>query len=90
MTEPAPRKRVLRWGPPEPPTPKHPYRDTLLVYAGLAVGVALLGWATGGSLGRSIIVAAAVYVAASTWSLARWRQRLRREAAERDALEEEF
>jgi len=89
VTEPGPRKRMLRWGPPEPPTPKHPYRDTLLVYAGFAAVVVLLGWATGSSLTKSIAVAAVVYFAASLWSLARWHQRLRREAAARDAFEEE-
>ena len=89
MTDKRPPSRYLRWGPPEAPTPKHPYRDTLLVYAGFAVVVVLLGWATGGSLKKSIAVAVVVYVAASAWSLARWHQRLRRESAARDALEEE-
>jgi membrane protein implicated in regulation of membrane protease activity len=89
MTDDGGRKRILRWGLPEPPIPKHPYRDTLLVYAGFAVFIVLLGWATGGSVTKAIVVAAVVYVAASAWSLARWHQRLRREAARREALEEE-
>jgi hypothetical protein len=89
VSEQTPSKRHLRWRPPEPSTPKHPYRDTLLVYGGFAVVVVLLGWATGGSLVRSIIVAAIVWIAACTWSFARWHQRLRREAARRAALEEE-
>ena len=89
MSEPEPARRYLRWRPPEPQTPTHPYRDTLLVYGGLAVVVVLLGWATGGSLARSIIVAAIVWIAACTWSFARWHRRLRREAARRAALEDE-
>jgi hypothetical protein len=89
MSEPGPAKRHLRWHLPEPPTPKHPYRDTLLVYGGLAVMVVLVGWATGGSLAKSIIVAAIVWIAACTWSLARWHLRLRREAARRAAVEDE-
>ena len=89
MTGPGPRSRHLRWGLPEPSTPKHPYRDTLLVYGGFAVVVVLLGWATGGSVAKSIAVAAVVYVAACTWSLARWHRRLRREAARRAAKEDE-
>jgi hypothetical protein len=83
------RKRHLRWGLPEPPTPKHPYRDTLLVYGGFAVVVVLLGWATGGSLAKSILFAGVVWVVACAWSLARWHQRLRREAARRAAVEDE-
>ena len=37
-------KRRLRWQLPETPPPKHPVRDTLLVYAGLAVVVVLVAW----------------------------------------------
>jgi membrane protein implicated in regulation of membrane protease activity len=89
MTEQRRPKRYLRWGLPEAPTPKHPYRDTLLVYAGFAIVIVLLGWLTGGSIGKAIVVAASVYVAASAWSIARWHQRLRREAAQREQLEDE-
>ena len=65
--------------------PKHPYRDTALVYGGLAVLVVLLTVVTGGSLRRAIVVAIFVYVAATLWSWRIWRNRLREQAAaERD------
>jgi Flp pilus assembly protein TadB len=67
-------KRRLRWGSlPETPPPKHPVRDTLLVYAGLAVVVVLVAWVTGGSLRKAVVVAVLFYVLASVWSV--WRQR---------------
>lgn len=72
--------RRLRWGLPESPPPKHPYRDTLLIYGVLAVVLVLVAWATGGHVGSAIAVAAGFYVAASVWSITRWRRRLRRAA----------
>jgi hypothetical protein len=80
--------RHLRWGLPESPTPTHPYRDSMLVYAFFALLVVLLAWITGGPLGKAVIIAAVVWAAASIWSIARWRQRLQREAAKRE-LEDE-
>jgi hypothetical protein len=82
------RSRYLQWGLPESPLPKHPYRDTLIVYAALAVIVVLVGWATGGSVGKAAIVATVAFVLASTWSAYRWRTRLR-EVARRAADDEE-
>ncbi len=76
--------RRLRWGPPETPTPKHPYRDTLLVYAALALFVVVFAWITGGDVAEAAEIAVAVFVAASLWSCFRWRQRLRREARQRE------
>ena len=81
--------RHLRWSLPEPPVPKHPYRDSMLVYGFFAVLVVLLAWLTGGPVGRAVIIAAVVWVAATVWSIARWRQRLQREAAKRALAEEE-
>ena len=80
------KPRQLRWGLPEAPTPKHPYRDSMLVYGFFAALVVLLAWITGGSVGKAALVAVVVWAAATIWSIARWRQRLQREAAEaRDA-----
>ena len=77
----------LRWEPARSgrPVPKHPYRDTALVYGGLALLVVVLTVVTGGSLVRAIVVALFVYVAATLWSWRIWRNRLREQAAsERD------
>ena len=71
------RQRHLRWGLPERPVPKHPYRDSLLVYGFFAVLIVVLAWVTGGSLVRAIVVAALVWAAASLWSIVSWRRRLR-------------
>jgi len=79
--------RHLRWGLPEAPVPKHPYRDSMLVYGFFAVLVVLLAWITGGPIGKAVVIAAVVWAAATIWSIARWRQRLQREAAARDAEE---
>ena len=72
--------RRLRWGVPEPPAPKHPYRDTLVIYAVFAVLIVVFAWVTGGGVARAAVVAAVFYVVASVWSVSRWRARLREEA----------
>lgn len=74
-----PRPRRLRWGVPETPSSRHPYRDTFAVYGVLAVLVVVFAWATGGDVVRAVIIAAVVFVLASAWSL--WRQFDRRRAA---------
>ncbi len=66
------------------PFPKHPYRDTALVYAGLAMIIVVLALVTGGGIARAIITAAIVYVVATLWSWRTWRNRLR----ERDRREQ--
>jgi len=75
------RPRRLRWDLPESPLPKHPYRDTLLVYGGLSIVIVLVAWATGGGLGRAVGIAAVFFVVASGWSWWRWHQRLARARA---------
>jgi hypothetical protein len=73
--------RRLRWGLPERPLPKHPYRDTVLVYGGLAVVIVLAAWATGGAVGRAVVIAALFFVVATAWNAYRWRARARARAA---------
>ncbi|HEY7397874.1 MAG TPA: hypothetical protein VH538_06205 [Gaiellaceae bacterium] len=75
----APRR--LRWGAPDPVGPRHVYRDTLLVYAGLALVVVIVALVTGGGLVRAIVVAGGFFILASSWSIYRLRRRER--AAER-------
>jgi hypothetical protein len=75
------KQRRLRWDAPkaEGSLPKHPYRDTALVYGGMAVVVVLIAWVTGGGLGRAIAIAGLFFVAATLWSWRNWRNRLRAE-----------
>ena len=79
------RPRRLQWGVPEQPPPKHPYRDTLIIYAAFAVLIVVVAWLTGGGVARAVAIAVLFYVVASAWSLSRWRTKLReeREEAER-------
>jgi Flp pilus assembly protein TadB len=74
------RPRRLPWGVPERPPPKHPYRDTLIVYAVFAALIVVVAWLTGGGVARAAEIAIVFYVVASAWSLSRWRTRLREEA----------
>jgi Zn-dependent protease with chaperone function len=77
------KPRRLQWGMPDSPPPKHPYRDTLVVYGGLAIVVVLIAWVTGGAVGKAAIIAGLFFVVASAWNLLRWRSRLREAEAER-------
>ena len=79
--------RRLQWRLPDPPPPKHPYRDTLLIYGALAVLIVVVAWATGGHVRSAIVIAFGFYVAASVWSITRWHKRLRAQAV-RDEGEE--
>lgn len=67
--------KKLRWESPRP-MPGHPYRDTAILYAVIAViviGVAVL---TGGDLGLAVIVAVALFFSAAGYSWWRWNQRI--------------
>ena len=72
----------LRWDAPDYQgrLPKHPYRDSALVYGALAVVVVLIALATGGGVARALITAAVVFVVATLWSWRTWRNRLRERA----------
>jgi hypothetical protein len=69
----------LRWESPsdQRPLPKHPYRDTALVYAGMSAVVVLLAALTGGDLGQAFVVAGLLFLAATLWTWRVWRNRLR-------------
>jgi hypothetical protein len=69
----------------ERPLPKHPYRDSALLYGALAVLVVVIAAATGGGVTRAIFYAMAVFVIATAWSWRSWRNRLREERARREA-----
>ena len=82
------RPRRLQWGVPEQPPPKHPYRDTLIMYGVFSVLIVLVAWATGGGVRRAFVIAILFFVVASAWSISRWRNRLREESEEARAREE--
>jgi hypothetical protein len=72
--------KKIRWETPPRRIPKHPYRDSAVLYAvlaGVVVGVTAL---TNGDVGRSVILAVALFVAATAYAWWRWRERIRREA----------
>jgi Flp pilus assembly protein TadB len=65
--------RRLVWGlPPNGPS-RRPLRDAALLYAVFAVVVVVIGVATGGSLVRSVAIAAVAYCLAVAWTA--WRRR---------------
>jgi O-antigen ligase len=72
------RRRRVDWGSRSPdPLPKRPYRDTVLVNAGLALTIVAVAWLTGGRLRNAVVIAAAFFVVATAWSFRVWRNKLR-------------
>lgn len=76
-------RRKLSWSVPEGAPPKHPYRDTLLVYTILSIVIVLVAWATGGPVGKAIAIAILFFVAATGWTMLKFRSQLR-ERSRRD------
>jgi len=74
------RPRFLQWSVDEPKS-THPYRDTMIVYGALALVIVGMAAATGGDIGKAVVIAALFYVAATAWSLASWRRKLRKRRA---------
>ena len=69
----------LRWEAPseQRPLPKHPYRDTAIVYGGMAVVVVLVSVLTGGDVAKAILIAGMFFLVATLWTWRNWRNRLR-------------
>ncbi len=83
MTDRPKQKRKLRWDGTPRTVPRHPYRDSAIVYAvlaGVVVGVTAL---TGGNMRAALIIAPVLFVVATGYSWWRWRQRERDEAENR-------
>ena len=74
--------KKLRWQMPDRQVPKHPYRDSVIVYAVLAGIVVLVAVLTGGSLERAILIAGVAFVIATVYSWWYWRDRLRERGEE--------
>jgi len=69
--------RKLKWDHGPPPKSNHPYRDSALVYAVLAVLVVVITAVTGGSVVKGIVAGIIVFAAATAYSWWRVRERLR-------------
>jgi hypothetical protein len=69
------------------PPPKHPYRDTAIVYAGMSSVVVIVAALTGGDILKAVLIAGLFFVAATLWTWRSWRNRLRaRQAHERNEI----
>jgi hypothetical protein len=69
--------RRLRWNLPERGVPKHPYRDSAILYGILAALVVVLAAVTGSGVMRAVVIAAVAYATALAYSWWRWRDKLR-------------
>ena len=67
--------RRLRWNVPSTSTSKHRLRDTIVLYGGFSVVILILGVALGRGFGRTLVIAAAVFVLSSLWAVYRLRRR---------------
>ena len=63
------------------PIPAHPYRDTAIVNAGLAIAIVVLAALTSGDVARAALVAVVFFVVATTWSWWRFHERIKAQAA---------
>jgi membrane protein implicated in regulation of membrane protease activity len=76
--------RVRRWETPDDPLPRHPFRNSIIFHAVLALLIVLVAWVTGGGIPRAIGFAVAYFVLASGYSVWKWRQRLDEERRRRE------
>lgn len=63
----------------ELPRSRHPFRDTVIMYAVLAIVIVVVAKFTDGDVGRAIVGAAAFFVVATAWSWWRFRRRVEQE-----------
>jgi hypothetical protein len=68
---------------PDEPLPRHPFRDSAIVYGVLAGVVVAFGLLTGNGVTETIAIAVTFFVLATGYSWWRYRQRIQREAARR-------
>jgi hypothetical protein len=70
-------------GEPPPKLPRHPFRDTAILYGVLAVIIVVVSAVTGGGVARGIAIGVVFFVVATGWSWWRFRERLARERSGR-------
>ena len=63
----------------QPPLPKRPYRDGVLLNLVLAGLILLISWLTGGDVGRALVFAIGFFLVSTAWTWWRLRQRIERE-----------
>ena len=71
------RRREGSGGRDLPPIPKHPYRDTAILHAVLALLICGLALLTGGDVGTATAVAVGYFLVATAWSWSRFAHRIR-------------
>jgi nicotinamide riboside transporter PnuC len=71
----------------EPSSPKRPFRDSALLYAGMAIVVVILVFITGGKMSVAIPVALACFLVATGYAW--WKLKQRREEERRQQQEQE-
>ena len=77
-----PKKKRLRWESAPRRVPRHPYRDSAILYAilaGIVVGVTAL---TGGNLKKALVLGGLLFVVATAYSWGRWREQEKRAVRE--------
>jgi 4-amino-4-deoxy-L-arabinose transferase-like glycosyltransferase len=70
------RQRALRRASDSVPLPKHPFRDSAIVYGVLAGVIVAVAYLTKGDVVDALVVGAGFFVLATAWSWWRFRQRL--------------
>ena len=69
------KSRLQSW---KRPVPRHPYRDTILLYGALALIVLVIAAAAGTSIVKAAIFAAIAFAGGTIYSCWYWRDRLRK------------
>jgi hypothetical protein len=70
-------------GEPPPRLPRHPFRDSAILYGVLAAIIVIVAVATGGGVAKGIVIALAFFVVATAWSWWRLRERAAEEQGKR-------
>jgi Flp pilus assembly protein TadB len=76
------KKKRLRWDYTPRTMPRHPYRDSAIMYAILAAAVVGVTALTDGNMRAALIIAPVLFLVATGYSWWRWRRRQRQEEAE--------
>jgi Flp pilus assembly protein TadB len=74
--------RMLQWPGPGENRSKRPYRDAVLVWAGLSALIVVFAAVTGGGLGRALVTAVLFFLVATAWTWIRMRRRQAKEEVE--------